>query len=517
MSAPARRGGTATSRFGVSRRESHDASAFYERFPAPEISADSDITGHASRNEIWIGDARHMDDAGFIADNSVALVVTSPPYFAGKEYETAVGEGHVPADYVAYLAMLEAVFAECVRKLEPGGRIAVNVANLGRRPYRSLSADVIGILQDRLGLLLRGEVIWRKAEGAGGNCAWGSFQRPANPVLRDVTERVIIASKGRFDRALSPAERTARGLPSRGTANADEFMDATIDVWEISAESATRVGHPAPFPVELPERLIDLYTYRGDLILDPFMGSGTTAVAAIRTGRYYVGFDTDGSYVEVANERIAEEAERIRRGTGTPRWEAEGNTQSPLFEPPDADGGPGVAGSQGSSNGAHGGSGDDFQARAVREGRKAQEKARQVLSECGFSQIREKASFSCGVEVNFSALDQTGRRWLFDVSGAFSVTQRPGLRRTDTLWKALGKAAVLHSRPDKDPLVLLTTDRPVPNSAGHRALQAVTGTDNPVYAVIEMEDPDDLRRLAALADGGNSEDGSAGAAASPEG
>ena len=501
MSTPARRGGTATSRFGVSRRESHDASAFYERFPAPEISVDSDIAGHASRNEIWIGDARHMDDSGFIADNSVALVVTSPPYFAGKEYETAVGEGHVPADYVAYLAMLEAVFAECVRKLEPGGRIAVNVANLGRRPYRSLSADVIGILQDRLGLLLRGEVIWRKAEGAGGNCAWGSFQRPANPVLRDVTERVIIASKGRFDRALSPAERTARGLPSRGTANADEFMDATIDVWEISAESATRVGHPAPFPVELPERLIDLYTYQGDLVLDPFMGSGTTAVAAIRTGRYYVGFDTDGSYVDVARERIAEETERIRRGTGTPRWEAEGNTPSRLFEPPDPDSEPGVAGSQGSRNGAHGWSGDDFQARAVREGRKAQEKARQVLSECGFSQIREKASFSWGVEVNFSALDQVGRRWLFDVSGAFSVTQRPGLRRTDTLWKAIGRASVLHTVGCDQPLVLLTTDRPAPNSAGHRALQAVTGPGKPVHAVVEMEDREDLKRLARLASG----------------
>lgn len=501
MGTPARTGGTATSRFGVSRRESHDSSAFYERFPAPEISADSGIAPHASRNEIRVGDARHMDDSGFIADNSVALVVTSPPYFAGKEYETAVGEGHVPADYVAYLAMLEAVFAECVRKLEPGGRIAVNVANLGRRPYRSLSADVIGILQDRLGLLLRGEVIWRKAEGAGGNCAWGSFQRPANPVLRDLTERVIIASKGRFDRALSPAERTARGLPSRGTANADEFMDATIDVWEISAESATRVGHPAPFPVELPERLIDLYTYQGDLVLDPFMGSGTTAVAAIRTGRYYVGFDTDGSYVDVANERIAEEAERIRKGTATPRWEAEGNTQSRLFEPPNADGEPGAAGSRGSSNGAHGRSGDDFQARAVLEGRKAQEKARQVLSECGFSQIHEKATFSCGVEVNFSALDQKDRRWLFDVSGAFSVTQRPGLRRTDTLWKAIGRASVLHTAGCDQPLVLLTTDRPAPNSAGHRALQAVTGPGKPVHAVIEMADLQDLDRLRALSDG----------------
>ena len=502
MSTSAGRGGTTTSSFGVSRREGHDASAFYERFSAPEISRDSEISPHASRNQLWVGDARDMDAYGDVADNSVALVVTSPPYFAGKEYEAAVGEGHVPASYKDYLQMLRDVFAECKRKLEPGGRIAVNVANLGRKPYRSLSSDVIGILQDDLGLLLRGEVIWRKAEGAAGNCAWGSFQLPSNPVLRDLTERIVIASKGRFDRALSPSDRAARELPSRPTTNADEFMDATVDVWEIPAESATRVGHPAPFPVALPERLIDLYTYEQDLVLDPFMGSGTTAVAAVRTGRHCVGFDTDDGYIELAKQRIAEERERGLEGTSPPRWEStSANGQSRLFEDPGEDARPTTSALPVSANGADPSPDADFQARSVLEGRKAQEKARQVLDECGFGQIRDKVSFSCGVEVNFSAVDGKGRRWLFDVSGAFSVTQRPGLRRTDTLWKALGKAAVLHSRPDRVPLVLLTTDRPVPNSAGHRALQAVTGPDQPVFAVIEMEDPDDMDRLRDLANG----------------
>ncbi len=514
MSTPARRGGTATSSFGVSKRESHDASAFYGRFPTPEVNQDSEIAPHSCRDELWVGDAREMDTYGNIADNSVALVVTSPPYFAGKEYEAAVGEGHVPTDYVAYLEMLEAVFAECVRKLEPGGRIAVNVANLGRRPYRSLSSDVIGILQDELGLLLRGEVIWRKAEGAAGNCAWGSFQRPANPVLRDLTERVVIASKGRFDRALSAAERSTRGLPSRGTANADEFMDATTDVWEIPAESATRVGHPAPFPVELPERLIDLYTYRADLVLDPFMGAGTTAVAAVRTGRHYVGFDTDGGYLEVARQRIIRERERLLSGTGTPRWEANGIGQPRLFGASSTDST--TVGPRASVNGADPSMDDDFQARSVREGRKAQEKAEQVLAGSGFRDIRRRVGVGCGVEVNYSAKDRKGNTWLFDVSGAFSVTQRPGLRRTDTLWKAIGRAAVLQTAGYRLPLVLITTDLPTPNSTGHRALEAVTGPGKPVHAVVEMEDPDGLRRLAALADGGVSGDGSPGVA-SPEG
>ena len=309
MSRPERRRqGTSTSNFGVGRREGHDATAFYSRFPVPEISDDSDVVRPNCVDRLWVGDAREMDRYGDIADSSVALVVTSPPYYAGKEYEEAIGEGHIPASYIDYLEMLHDVFAECVRKLEPGGRIAVNVANLGRRPYRSLSADVIDILQNRLKLLLRGEVIWQKARGASGNCAWGSFRKASNPVLRDLTERVVIASKGRFDRALTRDRRAAAALPSENSIGGTEFMEATMDIWEIRPASATRIGHPAPFPVALPQRLIELYTYRGDLILDPFTGSGSTALAALRTGRHYVGFDTDRKYIDLAEQRL--EAER---------------------------------------------------------------------------------------------------------------------------------------------------------------------------------------------------------------
>ncbi len=287
---------TATTNFGSGRREGHDASAFYERFVAPEVSNDDTILESPHLDTITCGDARRMTG---VEDNSVALVVTSPPYFAGKAYEEDLSAEGVPSDYFEYLQLLREVFDEAKRVLEPGGRIAVNVANLGRRPYRSLSGDVTGILEE-LGLLIRGEVIWWKGRAAGGSCAWGSFQRPTNPVLRDVTERIVIASKGRFDRALSARQRHDRGLPSVSTISRDEFMDATTDLWEIAPESARRVNHPAPFPVELPRRLIDLYTYEGDVVLDPFMGSGSTALAAVATGRHYLGFDTDDTYVEIA-------------------------------------------------------------------------------------------------------------------------------------------------------------------------------------------------------------------------
>jgi len=300
-----RRLATATSEFGSGKRESHDSSLFYDRFASPVVSPDETIGQAACLDRLFCGDARAMTPAQ-VADRSVALVVTSPPYFTGKEYETDLAAGHVPSSYVEYLEMLHDVLTVCLAKLEPGGRMAINVANLGRKPYRSLSADVIAILQDDLGMLLRGEIIWQKARGAAGSCAWGSYRSPQNPVLRDVTERVIVASKGRFDRALTRKTREARGLPHEATIDTDEFLEATIDVWEMPSASATRVGHPAPFPIELPQRLIELYTYRGDLVLDPFIGSGTTAVAAVGTDRHYVGFDTEEAYIELAEGRIAE-------------------------------------------------------------------------------------------------------------------------------------------------------------------------------------------------------------------
>ena len=416
----------------MSRRESHDATPFYERFTPPTISPESRVALRRAIDDIFCGDASHMDK---IDDDSVALVVTSPPYFAGKEYETALGEGHVPATYADYLAMLEAVFAECVRTLEPGGRIAVNVANLGRKPYRSLSADVTWILQDRLRLLLRGEIVWVKARGATGSCAWGSYRSPANPVLRDLSERVIVASKGRFDRAVSQRRRRDTDLPFEPTITRDEFMEATTDVWELGSESARRVGHPAPFPVELPMRLIELYTYRGDLVLDPFMGSGTTAVAAARTGRHYAGYDTDPSYVAAAKARVA--AERAGGLTG------------PAVIP--------------------GG---------------AREVAAAWLDANGFRYAAKPSTVAPGVEVAFVATAADGTVCHVDIAGGFT-TFRPGLRRAEVLWKVIAKAAVLHeTRPDV-PFVVLTPALPQPGPLA-AALDAVVGPGRPIREVVEL-------------------------------
>ena len=432
MTEPRRRkGGTRTSAFGVGKREGHDSSAFYDRFHAPVVSDDDTIAEPGVLDTIVVGDARDMSA---VADGSVALVVTSPPYFAGKAYEEALGEGHIPANYVEYLEMLRDVFRECARVLQPGGRIAVNVANLGRRPYRSLAADVTTILQDDLRLLLRGEVVWVKQRGAAGNCAWGSFQRPANPVLRDLTERVIIASKGRFDRAVDVKERARRGLPSVSTMSRDEFMESTVDVWEIPPESASRVGHPAPFPVALPERLIHMNTYAGEVVLDPFMGSGTTAVAAVRTGRHFIGFDTDPAYAAAAMARVAatEPVPQVHVGAN------DGRGTDPLTG-----------------------------------GWAAKDLAEHLLAEAGFAQLRDDEKVVTGVVPTLSAVDRKGRRWFFEVVGG-RTTNRPGAQRIELLWRAIAKGAVVHEAAPEARYAVLTVGVPAA-AAGGKALDAVTG------------------------------------------
>jgi DNA modification methylase len=414
------RPGTTTSNFGVGRREAHDSTTFYARFSPPVLSADDRVPEPRPIQEPFVhGDARHMDA---IPDGTVALVVTSPPYFAGKEYEEEFARDGVPSSYLDYLAMLTDVFAECVRTLEPGGRIAVNVANLGRKPYRSLSADVIRILEDDLRLLLRGELIWQKAEGASGSCAWGSFRSAANPVLRDVTERVVVASKGRFDRARSPRQRAAEGLPHESTMLTDDFLSSTLDIWTIPPESARRVGHPAPFPVELPEALIRLYTYRDDLVLDPFMGSGSALVAAARLGRRYAGYDTDERYVELARHRVAEAI-----------------TRRPA---------------------------------AVVEGKGAPMLAEERLTAAGFRVTDRKRRIpATGVVVDLVGEDACGQRWFFLVGGPYT-SRGGGLTRTEEVWRSLGRAAALRSRHSDIPVVLITTGLPTPRSDGALALEA---------------------------------------------
>ncbi len=297
MTEKRKRAPTKTSTFGAGKRESHDAGLYYARALAtPKISDDETIRSAPETDKIWCHTAEDMKE---LPDNSVALAITSPPYHVGHLYDT-------DQSFTDYLGMLERVFTETHRVLEPGGRSVVNVAGLGRKPYVPLP-DLVTEQMRVIGFHNRGPVIWQKGEGMSGNCAWGSFMSPANPVLRDLHEFLVIGCKGRFDRAVKPKDRAERGLPHKPTISKADFMSWTLSIWKFAPESARRVGHPAPFPVELPRRCIELFTYEDDLVLDPFMGAGSTAVAAVRTNRHFVGYDTNADYITKAEERIAEE------------------------------------------------------------------------------------------------------------------------------------------------------------------------------------------------------------------
>jgi site-specific DNA-methyltransferase (adenine-specific) len=288
---------TTTSSFGISKRESHDASAFYARNLYREQPANAlPVTNGDQPNpqsplptiDTWANRLYCQSAAAMtpIPDNSVGLAFTSPPYNVGKDYDDDMSLEN-------YLALIGQVASEVYRVLCPGGRYVVNIANLGRKPYIPLHAYFYEIHQE-VGFLPMGEIIWRKAKGASGNCAWGSWQSAKAPRLRDLHEYLLVFTKEKFAR------------PDKGESDItrDEFMAATLSIWEINAESAERVGHPAPFPVALAERVIRLYSYVGDVVLDPFMGSGTTAVAAVQNQRHYVGFDISAEYCTLAEERI---------------------------------------------------------------------------------------------------------------------------------------------------------------------------------------------------------------------
>lgn len=296
-----RRKSTATSAFGAPGRIGHDASRFYKSRLYEGVGGEHEqleTTEHPVPpgviDRILLKSSEAMTE---LPDRSIHLMVTSPPYNVTKEYDEDLSLGE-------YRSLLARVFAETFRVLVTGGRACVNVANLGRKPYIPLHAIVIEEMQ-RIGFLMRGEIIWDKGASASPSTAWGSWQSASNPTLRDVHEYILVFSKGTFSRPKGDRKNTIRK---------EDFLQWTKSVWTFPAERARAIGHPAPFPPALPARLIELYSYAGDVILDPFCGSGTTCLAARDANRHYVGYDVQEAYVALAQGRLSG-AEPGRGGT----------------------------------------------------------------------------------------------------------------------------------------------------------------------------------------------------------
>ncbi|MFA7141513.1 MAG: site-specific DNA-methyltransferase [Dysgonamonadaceae bacterium] len=285
-----RKNGTQTSAFGTSGRINHDSSKFYQSKLYSELDIKKVFNKKENEfpeeylNSIILGTAENMKE---LPDNSIHLMITSPPYNVSKEYDKDLSLDE-------YLQFLRNSFAETYRVLVNGGRACINVANLGRKPYIPLS-DYISQMMIEIGFNMRGEIIWNKAASASPSTAWGSWQSAANPILRDIHEYILVFSKGDYKREKGKKENTI---------TKEQFMEWTKSIWTMNAESAKRIGHPAPFPEELPFRLIQLYSFTDDIVLDPFIGSGTTAIAALKSNRKYVGYEINEEYIKLANKRI---------------------------------------------------------------------------------------------------------------------------------------------------------------------------------------------------------------------
>jgi modification methylase len=286
-----RRVSTETSDFGTPGRISHDSSKFYKSRlyngvmrDNPGGSSTENAVPPDHLNRLFCKSSESMDE---LPDSSIHLMVTSPPYNTSKQYDQDL-------TLQEYLELLRRVWVETYRVLVSGGRACINVANLGRKPYIPLHSYIIDQMTE-IGFLMRGEIIWNKAASSSLSTAWGSWQSAANPVLRDVHEYILVFSKETFSRKKQDQESTI---------GRDEFLEWTKSVWTFPAVPAKKIGHPAPFPVELPARLIQLYTFKNDVVLDPFVGSGSTCLAAAAARRSYVGYDVSQEYIRLAEDRL---------------------------------------------------------------------------------------------------------------------------------------------------------------------------------------------------------------------
>ena len=259
-------------------------STFQNEKELKEIQQDNNSS--LVKNEIFNKSSENMEE---LVDNCVSLTVTSPPYNIGKDSDLDLNDEE-------YWKMINKVFSETYRVTNSGGRLVVNVANLGRKPYIPFSKYFTDVLTE-IGFIMRGEIIWQKSKGANANFAWGSWLSASNPVIRDIHEYCLVFSKDSM--------KNSNGGIS--TIEKDEFMESTLSIWNINPEKAKKIGHPAPFPVELPKRFINLYSFKDDLVLDPFIGSGTTAVASKILQRNYVGYEINKDYIEIADKRLRAE------------------------------------------------------------------------------------------------------------------------------------------------------------------------------------------------------------------
>lgn len=274
-----------------------------------------DTTTHTIRK----ADAR---DLSWIPSRSVHLVVTSPPYWTLKRYESNTRQLGEIESYEFFLDELDKVWAECARVLVPGGRVCCVVGDVcvprkraGRHYVMPLHAD-IQVRMRKIGLDNLTPILWSKiANGvteAQGNGA-GFYGKPYQPgaIIKNDVEYILFFRKGGEYRSPAPLQKTLSML------SREEMRDWLRSIWTDVKGESTRNGHPAPFPASLAQRLIRMFSFAGDTVLDPFLGTGSTSIAAMNTGRNSIGCDIEPKYLAIARDRLKKEAKKERTAGAT--------------------------------------------------------------------------------------------------------------------------------------------------------------------------------------------------------
>jgi DNA modification methylase len=259
--------------------------------------------------KLYCGDSRHMKE---LEDKSVHLVITSPPYFDLKSYDngdvskdTQLGS---PKNYDEYISNLNKVWQECLRVLTPDGKLCINImpvflsgkeTTFGRRGTKLVITDIERFIDSTKEAYLHSLYIWDKRNSSRFS-SFGSYPYPTNIFSTFPFEWIIVfCKKGKREHKLT------KDMKEKSKITQKEWSSWAINsIWTMNPAKAKEIGHPAPFPEELPRRLIKLYSFKGDVILDPFVGSGTTVKVARELGRKGVGYDINPDYIKLAEKRL---------------------------------------------------------------------------------------------------------------------------------------------------------------------------------------------------------------------
>ena len=240
--------------------------------------------------KIYNNDFINIDLSEYIG--KINLLVTSPPYNLSIEY----GKHNDSLKYEDYLIFTENWLKKAYQLLADDGRICVNIPlDKNKNGLKSIYADFVNIAKN-VGFKYQSTIVWNE-QNISRRTAWGSWLSASAPYVIAPVEMIVVMYKKQW-------KRLRKG---ESTIERDEFIEWTNGVWTFSGESKKRIGHPAPFPIELPKRCIRLFSYKDDIILDPFLGSGTTLISAYQEGRKAIGVELDKKYVDLAIDRIEKE------------------------------------------------------------------------------------------------------------------------------------------------------------------------------------------------------------------